>query len=183
MTQFSPRKPEESASPMTRRLLIAGAAAAPLVPPEKEPETVRVLIDRARRKNDAFVSGDIERWHALVGLSSDFSLLQPFGGPASFGFDARPERLAELSRYFQNGEATLEVLCSYASADMTVLVMIERQTCEVGGLPKQDWSLRVTEVYQREGAEWRLAHRHADPLVRRIALEQAAALARGAAAN
>ena len=33
-------------------------------------------------------------------------------------------------------------------------------------------------VYRKEGSEWQLAHRHADPLVRRITLEQAAALAR-----
>jgi ketosteroid isomerase-like protein len=58
-------------------------------------------------------------------------------------------------------------------------VMIERQRGEVGGLPIQDWSLRVTEVYRKTGAEWHLAHRHADPLVRRLTLAQTAAIARG----
>jgi ketosteroid isomerase-like protein len=62
---------------------------------------------------------------------------------------------------------------------MAVLVTIERQRGEVGGLPEQDWSLRVTQVYRREGSEWLLAHRHADPLVNNIGLEQAAAIARG----
>jgi hypothetical protein len=47
-------------------------------------------------------------------------------------------------------------------------------------LPDQDWSLRVTLVYRRQGAEWWLVHRHADPLVRHVGLETAAALARGA---
>ena len=60
-----------------------------------------------------------------------------------------------------------------------MLVMIERQSAEVGGLPKQDWSLRVTEVYRKDGTQWQLAHRHADPLVRRITLQQAAVLSRG----
>jgi ketosteroid isomerase-like protein len=50
---------------------------------------------------------------------------------------------------------------------------------EVGGLPEQDWALRVTQVYRREEREWRLVHRHADPLLKRISVEQAAALARG----
>ena len=48
--------------------------------------------------------------------------------------------------------------------------------------PAQDWALRVTLVYRREGDEWRLAHRHADPLAKGVSLEQAAALALGRAA-
>jgi ketosteroid isomerase-like protein len=39
--------------------------------------------------------------------------------------------------------------------------------------------LRVTLVFRRENnGPWLLAHRHADPLVAGISLEQAAALAR-----
>jgi hypothetical protein len=34
-------------------------------------------------------------------------------------------------------------------------------------------------VYRKDAGEWRLVHRHADPLVHPITLEQAAALARG----
>ena len=174
-----PPLPLAPAQPMTRRVLISGAATSPFLARPEETDTVRTLIERARRKNDAFMRGEMERWWSLVGISDDFTLMQPLGGPASFGFNATPDRLAELSRTFRNGEATLEVACAYASPEMAVLVMIERQTGEVGGLPKQDWSLRVTEVYRKAGAEWRLAHRHADPLVRRITLDQSAALARG----
>ncbi len=109
--------------------------------------------------------------------------MQPFGGEASHGFDASPPRLAELARFFRNGEASLEVTQTYASGRFIVLVMVERQQAEVGGLPSQDWSLRVTEVYRNDGSEWQLVHRHADPLVRRIALQQAARLARGGREN
>ena len=84
-----------------------------------------------------------------------------------------------MSRYFRNGKSTLEVAQVYASNELAVLVMIERQTGEVGGLPEQDWSLRVTEVYRKAGAEWEFVHRHADALVHRITLEQLSALARG----
>lgn len=51
---------------------------------------------------------------------------------------------------------------------------------KVGVLPAQDWALRVTLVYRREGVEWRLAQRHADPLgASPINLTESAALARG----
>jgi len=84
-----------------------------------------------------------------------------------------------MERYFQAGEADLELVQSYASGDIVVLVVIERQHGEVGGLPDQDWSLRVTLVFRREGSQWRLVHRHADPLVHAISMEHMAVLARG----
>jgi len=90
------------------------------------------------------------------------------------------ERLARLASYFRNGDAKVELVQSYASGDLVVLAVIEREHGEVGGLPDQDWSLRVTLVYRRQGTEWWLVHRHADPLVRHVELETAAALARGA---
>ena len=123
--------------------------------------------------------GDMDRWFGLAHIAPDFTLMQPFGGPASHGFDASPERLAELARFFKNGETSLEVAQTYASDGLVVLVMIERQRGEVGGLPAQDWSLRVTEVYRKDGSEWQLVHRHADPLVQRLTLQQAAVIASG----
>ena len=57
--------------------------------------------------------------------------------------------------------------------------MIERQHGQVGGMPDQDLSLRVTQVYRRDGADWQLVHRHADPLVRTVELAQLTALLRG----
>ncbi len=104
--------------------------------------------------------------------------MAPFGGAPTRGFDASSERLAELERYFQAGEAELELVQSYTGGDIVVLVVIERQHGEVGGLPDQDWS-HPTLVFRRDGSEWRLAHRHADPLVRNIGMEQAARIARG----
>ena len=63
---------------------------------------------------------------------------------------------------------------------MVVLVAIEGQHGEVGGFPNQDWSLRVTLVFVRQDGEWKLAHRHADALVRPITMDRLAELARGA---
>lgn len=137
------------------------------------------IIQGAERQAAAFMAGDMKRWLDLTRPTDDFTLMQPFGGPASHGFDSSPERLARLARAFRNGDARLEVAHSFVSDDLVVLVMIERQRGEVHGLPDQDWSLRVTQVHRRHGSEWRLAHRHADPLVHPIGIEKAASLARG----
>ena len=172
---------------LSRRAAIAAVAAAPLstqlCPAAAAGDEVAQLVQRAAAKNAAFMHGDMDRWLSHVHIAPDFTLMQPFGGAASQGFDASPERLAELSRFFKNGETTLDVVQTHASDALVVLVMVERQHGEVGGLPDQNWSLRVTEVYRKDGSEWQLAHRHADPLLHRISLQQAAALARGGREN
>ena len=142
----------------------------------------KVISDLVRRNaeaNEALINGDARRYAALIPHADDYTLMAPFGGTPSRGFDSSSEGLAKLSRFFKSGTSTVDVVQTYESSDMAVLVTIECQRCEVGGLPEQDWSLRVTEVYRRDGTKWRLVHRHADPLVHGIGLEQAAALARG----
>jgi ketosteroid isomerase-like protein len=62
---------------------------------------------------------------------------------------------------------------------MVVLATVERANVEAGGLPAQDGALRVTLVYRRDGTEWRLVHRRADPLAPGVTPAHAAALARG----
>jgi ketosteroid isomerase-like protein len=84
-----------------------------------------------------------------------------------------------MARELAGANAELEVVETYASADLIVLVFVERQRGRFGGLPEQDWSLRVTQVYRRRGGAWEFIHRHADPLVRNVGLEKTAALARG----
>ena len=39
---------------------------------------------------------------------------------------------------------------SYVEGDLAVLVAVERQHAEVGDLPAQEWSLRITLVFRRE---------------------------------
>jgi ketosteroid isomerase-like protein len=137
------------------------------------------LIQRSADANAALMRGDVDKYRALVPLAIDFTLMSPFGGTPTRGSDITSEHWKAMERFFRNGTLEQEVVQSYASADMVVLATIERAHVEVGGLPAQDWSLRVTLVYRREGTEWLLAHRHADPLVAGISLEQSAALARG----
>jgi len=139
------------------------------------------LVQRSAQANTALMRGDIERYSDLVALTDDFTLMSPFGGKPTYAAEYTPERMEAMGRFFRNGTFEQSLVQAYASPDMVTLVIIERAHVEVGGLPAQDWALRVTLVYRRDGAQWRLAHRHADPLVGGVSLRQAAALARGEA--
>jgi ketosteroid isomerase-like protein len=136
------------------------------------------LIKRAEEATSAFMRGDMNTYLALTSHAAGLMLMNPFGGEPT-RYDDRSESLLKAAEYFRAGEAKVELVQTYASGDIVVLVMIERQHGEVGGLPDQEWPLRVTQVYRRDGSDWQLVYRHADPLVHRISLEQAAALARG----
>ena len=142
-------------------------------------QDVAALERRSADANIALVRGDIDGYLALIEHAKDYTLMNPFGGTPTRGFVDSPERRAGMAKFFKSGTLDQEVVAIYASGDLVVLVAIERVRAEVGALPEQDWSLRVTQVFRRDGAVWQLVHRHADPLVKGITVEQAAALARG----
>ena len=137
------------------------------------------LIEVVRQSAEAYIRGDIDAYLDLIHHSDDYTLMSPLGGEVVRGFDSSPEALQSTRELFRAGEASVDIEQCYQSGDLTVLVAVERQHGEVGEMPDQDWSLRVTQVYRRAGSEWRLVHRHADPLVKGISVEQAAAIARG----
>jgi ketosteroid isomerase-like protein len=142
-------------------------------------DAVTELIQRSADSNAALMRGDIDSYLTSITFSDDFTLMSPFGGPPTRRAELTDERMKAMGRFFKNGTFEQEVVQAYGSSDMVVLAIIERAHVEVGDLPAQNWALRVTLVYRRDGTTWRLAHRHADPLVEGITLEQSAALARG----
>jgi ketosteroid isomerase-like protein len=137
------------------------------------------LVRRMDEAADSYMRGDVRHYLSLFDHPDEFTLMPPYGGETRHGFSNSEEAIAETIAFFASGEATLELEKSYASGDMVVLVAVERQHGEVGGMPDQDWSLRVTLLFRRSGDRWQLLHRHADPLVKPIPMEHCAQLARG----
>jgi ketosteroid isomerase-like protein len=141
-------------------------------------EPIAELVSRTEEAAAAWMRGDMDRYLALTQHARGFTLMDPGGGPAR-RFDDRAETFKGWKSYFSGGDAILEHVETHAWDDTAVLVMIERQHGQVADLPDQDLSMRVTHVYRREGSDWLLVHRHADPLVHTLDLSQIAALARG----
>ena len=113
-------------------------------------------------------------------MPDDYTLMSPYGGEPVRGFDDSDGALSALAQFFRSGQAKVEVVETYTSGDLAVLVVIERQHGTIGDLKEQDWSLRVTWVFRRTAeSDWELVHRHADALVHAIDHERLGALARG----
>ncbi len=167
---------------MSRRKMIAAAGAASFAVSAKtavSSEDVADLAAMSTRAYTALMEGDAATYAATMKHTRDFTLMHPFGGKVIHGFDMSNEHLAKLGGFFKNGDFEQEIIQTISSDDIAVLVTIEHQSVEVGGLAKQEWPLRVTLVFRLESGEWKLAHRHADPLVLGVSVEMAAAIARG----
>lgn len=176
----------------SRRTLIAGAGAtaAALAPSADSlaqgaagnaqaavtPGDLAALVRRSHDANAALLRGDVDAYLELIKLTNDFSFMGPFGGPPGLAAAYTDERMRSIGAFFKNGVLETELVEAYTAPDLAVLAVIERAEVEVGGLPRQPWTLRVTLVYRRESGEWRLAHRHADPLGPGISVPEAAAL-------
>jgi ketosteroid isomerase-like protein len=142
-------------------------------------EDLTILLRDTADAASAFMRGDMRRYLELIRHADDYTLMTPFGGEIVRGFDMSDEYRESLEEYFRGGEAEQEVIQTYASGNLAVLVVIERQHGVVGGLPDQEWPLRVTLVFRHDGNQWWQVHRHADPLVHAIDLSQLSILARG----
>jgi hypothetical protein len=90
-------------------------------------EELAELIQRTAKAAKAYIRGDIRTYFTLIRHGDDYTLMSPFGGEPTRGSDTSPERLEALERYFRNGESELDVVQTYTSGDLVVLVVIERQ--------------------------------------------------------
>src|SRR4029450_8933747 len=102
------------------------------------------------------MNGDLRGYAAIARHAEDYTLLPPNGGDARSGFDGSDDAVEWTARTFRGGQAELEVFKTYRTGALAGLVAVERQVGTVGDLPPQDWSLRLTLVFRREGTGWRL---------------------------
>jgi ketosteroid isomerase-like protein len=123
------------------------------------------FIDRYHQALDAFFQGDPEPAKALYSQRDDASLANPFG-PVAMGW---PQVAGTMERaaanYKDGGAAGFETLVTCVTRDLAYLVEVERFRAKVGGNEEiASGALRVTTVLRPEDGEWRIVHRHADPI-------------------
>ena len=68
------------------------------------------------------------------------------------------------SRFSDCRSCTWEVVAADVGEDLAYLLAIERTTASVAGAPPSSYVLRSTTIFRREDGEWRIVHRHADPV-------------------
>jgi ketosteroid isomerase-like protein len=122
------------------------------------------FMQQRRRVAAAFVNGDPNPLGEISTASNPATIFGPSGG-AEQGARRVLQVNEAASHRFQGGTTELEILHSGESGDLAYWTGFQRASVHVeGGRDPVPMKLRVTEVFRRENGEWKLVHRHADPL-------------------
>lgn len=118
-----------------------------------------------RRSLEAFIQGDPEPQKALWSRGDDVTLANPLGPPAK-GIDRVFEAMDGAAAMVRDGtDLTFDVVSSYETADLAFEFGLQGGAMRLGNSPDMvRASLRVTTIFRREDDEWKLLHRHADPI-------------------
>jgi len=108
----------------------------------------------------ALHNGDAAPRRALWSRNEPVSIL----GAARNAYGQREvdEAFAWLERSFSDCRSYMfEVQAYDVVGDMAYTAGLEHTSTSMNGEPRS-YTLRATQVYRREGGEWKVAHRHAD---------------------
>jgi ketosteroid isomerase-like protein len=114
-----------------------------------------------------FINGDASLWKQNASRADDVTLMGGWGTYEK-GWKNVGARYDWAAARFRDSGASVKVayLSSAESGDVAYTVTIERSVASVAGQAKPaPMALRVTQLFPRERGEWRLIHRHADPLL------------------
>jgi ketosteroid isomerase-like protein len=123
------------------------------------------VIEAFRQALVQYVKGDPRRVLELFSERDDVTLANPLGpprrGPAEVGRVA-----AEAAAHLRDGSPPhFEEISRFGTSDLGYVVQIERTEARVAGSENlAQIALRVTMIFRREGATWKVVHRHADPI-------------------
>ena len=81
---------------------------------------------------------------------------------SAFGRAAIDELFTSLEESFSDCTSyTFEIVAADVLGDMAYTVGYEHTQATVNGEPRT-YTLRATQIYRREGGEWKVVHRHGD---------------------
>src|SRR5919202_1139457 len=128
-------------------------------------DDVEKLIIRYHLALDKIMKGNPEGYKELYSHTDDVTLANPFGPPVR-GWEEVARALERAASNYRDGEAIgFENVAKHVTAELAYIVEVERMQAKVGG--RDDIipiSVRVTTIFRLEGGEWKVVHRHADPI-------------------
>ena len=128
-------------------------------------EKVDELNEQYQLALDEFLKGNPEPGKQLWSHREDVSLANPYGPPVR-GWDEVAKTTEHASSLCSDGEFVgFEIVAKYVTPELAYVVQIERAEAKVGGREEiTPYAVRSTMIFRRENGEWKVVHRHADPI-------------------
>jgi len=165
---------------ITRRTALVGTASMAMVGPARTetreigarmptlPSDLQKTIEQYRLAQKEFVKGKPQPFKDICSHADDVTIAGGWGGVEKGWAEQVEKRYDWASARFASGDAErqTENISVVATPDMAYAVDIERSKVRLAGSSEvRALALRVTTIFRRENGQWRLVHRHADPLV------------------
>ncbi len=129
------------------------------------PDQDDLPMEEYHRAGLEITGGNPDVYKQLYSRRDDVTLANPFGPPVR-GWEEVSARLDLAAGNYRDSEGfEFENIVTVVTSELAYTVEIERVRTKVGGSAElSQIGVRVTTVFRREDGEWKLVHRHGDPI-------------------
>jgi ketosteroid isomerase-like protein len=128
-------------------------------------DDVDQLLEQWHPASGEFLKGNPEPVKKMWSHREDVTLANPYGPPVR-GWEQVAEVIDRAASQVRDGElVSVEIVERHVTPVLAYVVQIERPEAKIGGGEEiTPFSLRVTMIFSPEEGEWKIVHRHADPI-------------------
>ena len=122
------------------------------------------VIEQYHQAADEFSRGNPDPVKNLYSRRDDVAIANPFF-PLTRGREQVVQRLERAVQNFRDGEVGFQNVVQWVGGELACIVELEEWRTKVGGGEDvTPFTLRVTTLFRSEEGEWKVVHRHADPI-------------------
>ena len=132
-------------------------------------ESFESFMQKRMEAARAYVNGDAAPLDEIVATRGTASFFPPSGGCEQGAQDVTARYDRDVKSFAQGGETQLEVLQAASSGDVAFWTGFQIAKVKMAGATEPvSMKLRITELFRREGGEWKMVHRHADAMAEAV---------------
>jgi ketosteroid isomerase-like protein len=130
------------------------------------PEALKQAIEQHHSAANEVLKGKVLPWKEICSHRDDVTIIGGWGGYDRGWTEQVEKRYEWAAARFEGGEVHFENISLVVTPELAYSVDIERCHVRLSGIDGVvPMALRVTTIYRLEDGQWKMVHRHADPLL------------------